>query len=215
MMDVVEKARLQGRTRAPHDLAFHAAWVRGGDLLLRAMEEMQEEDGNWRDARVRVCDYLMQFQAHPLVQNMGSIGKLELLGVLAECQYFVYPLVRFPDGEMHKDTFACVVAEACAMGAVVVTYPVAALPETYGDTVYWMDFPDEVKDVEHLKYKPLSHDTALLTTEPIKKALRYLESHPVEREAMRQRAAALVSEAYSPKAVGSMWVDFMSRLVHP
>jgi hypothetical protein len=207
MSDVVEAVLAEPEPpRAERDCIFHAAWSRGGHLALRSLREL-----GWTEARVHVCDYLLGRQGDPMVVNVGSVGKADVLREIRKCGYFVYPLVR-EDGEMHKDTFACVIAEAMAMGAIAITYPVAALPETYGDTCRWLPFPDGCADLEHLRVRPLSHDVHLLTTDNIKEALLELDADPAARSELRARAQRHVLERYSSDRVGAMWSALLDQL---
>lgn len=48
-------------------------------------------------------------------------------------KYFVYPLVSHEDSIVHKDTFACCVAESLCMGVHVITWPIACMNELYGE----------------------------------------------------------------------------------
>lgn len=208
MTDLINEVNAEAdeAQRQPRDMIFHAAWVRGGDQVIQTLRDLQ-----WDDAKVHIFDYLMGNHHDPHIVSNGSKGKRGVLERISKCQYFLYPLVRH-DGEMHKDTFACVVAEACAMGAIVVTYPVAALPETYNDVVHWLPFPDGVSDLEHLRNAPLSKDPALLDITHIKEAMTYLDTHPEVREAMRQRARQFVLDRYNPDRVGGLWEGFLAQL---
>ena len=206
MTDVIEDImRSPQPQRNEHDCIFHAAWVRGGHLALKSIKEM-----GWDDGKIYIFDYLMGMHHDPQIASMGSVGKKQVLERIAQCGYFVYPLVR-EDGEIHKDTFACVIAEACAMGAIVITYPVAALPETYEDVVHWLPFPNDTKDLDHILTAPLSHDTAFLQNDAIKDALKFFDENPVARDKLRLKAKEFVMHRYSVERIGKMWSDYLGN----
>lgn len=223
MTDVIDRAfqvkslAERDEQRAPRDVVFHATWNRGGKLVIDTMRTLGWREGG---AKLHMCDYLMHrpdgSDSSVEVVALGALSKSSLLETLSRCQYFVYPLVN-EAGQMHKDTFACVVAEACAMGAVVLTYPVAALPETYGDALYWLPFPEKVlshhEKVEHLRTATLSDNVDMLDVENIVAAMRHLDEHPDERKELRDRARARVTELYDVARVGRMWEELIEALL--
>jgi len=109
-------------------LYWHACFERGGHIAQKVANELSM-DFRW-------CDY----------NANETYDKKTIMEGLSKSSYFVYPLV-LPDNTLHKDTFACCVAEALAMGVIVITWRVAALPEVYeGSPVQFLDPPDEIKE---------------------------------------------------------------------
>jgi glycosyltransferase involved in cell wall biosynthesis len=212
--------------RIKRSFVFHAEWSRGGQVAYQAASAT-----GWKDAPFTACSYYTPISPGNNNNNnknlenkaklifRGSLGKRDVLTELARAEYFVYPLTLLAghggddDGRVHKDTFACCVAEACAMGAIVLTYPVAALPETYRDCVYWLDFPPGCKDLDHLRTRPLSHDPAMTQTAHITEALLRLDADPALRARLRKRAREWVMENYGVERVGGMWDKFLTEVL--
>lgn len=197
----------EGISRVQRDCVFHGAWSRGGHVALRVMKEL-----GWHDSKMHVCDYLMGRPNDPMIQSFGSVGKRDVFRQISKADYFIYPLAR-EDGETHKDTFACVVAEAMAMGAIVLTYPVAALPETYQDTCFWLPFPQGIQDMDHMLHAPLSKDPVMVECNHIVESLRFLEANPSLKQMMREKAKAFVLSKYNPEEVGKKWVALIQELI--
>lgn len=193
--------------RNERDFVFHAEWRRGGDLAVKVLDQL-----GWHDSKIYACDYLMRRPMSSQVCALGAIGKRQVFEYIAKCGYFLYPLVS-PECEMHKDTFACVVAEACAMGAIVVTYPVAALPETYNDCCIWLDFPPDVSNPEHLVTQPLSHDPALNKVEHIIETIQKVDSNPTLKENIRTKAKEFVLSKYNIQVIGRKWDEYLKRVM--
>lgn len=67
-----------------------------------------------------------------------GMDKLGVLRAMRRASYFLYPLTLSPSsdypGSVHKDTFALCVAEALAMGVIVVTWPVSTFIIMFGIT---------------------------------------------------------------------------------
>jgi hypothetical protein len=217
MADVIDEVRAERLPREPRRLVFHADWARGGDVAAAALGGT-----GWPDGRLVSCSYNRQLPPGRRIEARGALGKRDVLREVARSEYFVYPLVNGErgigqqhHGQVHKDTFACVVAEACALGAVVLTYPVAGLPDTYGDAVHWLDFPPGVRDARALAEARWSSEPALLRYDHISDALLRLEADPALCARLRARGRALADERFGPEAVGARWHEFLRALLAP
>jgi len=69
-----------------------------------------------------------------------SVGKQGVKEIYDKCDYFVYPLTR-TNGVVHHDTYACVVHEAMACGAIVITWDVACMRDIYGENIILIEPP--------------------------------------------------------------------------
>lgn len=129
---------------------FHAWFVRGGSVAARVFERVRHVLPNsarsfhvmsyhTKDGEAAIAAAL---PPPAFVQHHGSLSKTEVARRLAVTEYFVYPLVH-PHGEMHHDTFGCVILEALAMGVIVVTWNVACNPKLYGDHIVALPPPPQ------------------------------------------------------------------------
>ena len=124
--------------------SWHAAWERGGEVAKKIFDKFNK-NGNF---------YKLNY-----VDPNESNDKSAVISNLNKSKYFVYPLV-LPDGRVHKDTFACCVAEALAMGVKVITWPIAALPELYdGGGIYFVDYPNDANVSNLTNYEFISDDS--------------------------------------------------------
>ena len=132
--------------RMPRSVIFHALPERGGAMAARIFNAL-----NWTDGSMDFYAYEDQVNADMAfiaslasldgrIQIRGSLSKAALFNILRGTDYFFYP-VTSRHGMIHKDTFANVVAEALALGVIVVAPRVAALPEIYSEHVHFVDPP--------------------------------------------------------------------------
>lgn len=205
MADVMEDVLLEegggapasGLLVAPRDdrnLVFHASYERGGGVAARVAE--------------RLGGTLQAFNYHQGgAAAKPSADKRTLFKQLLNSGFFVYPLA-LPCGKVHKDTFACCVAEALAMGVHVVSWPVAALPELYDGLVHWARMPSGASP-NVSSHDRFATDPTFLSAEALDSlvdAVRRAAAMP-EQEQMKWRArgAAYARSAFDPARVGAMY----------
>ena len=198
--------------KEPGSFVFHAVWERGGSVACRAVKKL--------DLKHKVlyrCDYCGDEQIDDVVL-VGSMDKVSLFNVINKCEYFVYPLV-VKNGNVHRDTHACSVAEAMALGAIVLTYPIAALNTTYAnDTISWIPFPKSCKKDELTSNALFVNDKELLSEEAVDNIVQqimYLEAHPDEKQALRERARKFVLQNFNEEKIGLEWKNFLEGLMIP
>jgi len=196
-------------TRKPHKFVFHAAWARGGNVAIEAVRKL-----NYPDTEFHAFDYLMATHNHQdsFFNLHNGVDKKTLFTNIAESEYFIYPLYT-PYQDVHKDTFSCVVAEAIALGAIVVTYPLGALPENFGEFCQWLDFPEGV-DVEKMQNEPLTKDLEgkFTITDNIVEKIKYLEENPQIKEELRKKGKESINSRFNVNTVGQMWTDLINKL---
>ena len=116
-----------------------------------------------------------------------KLGKHAMKQELDKCDYFVYPLV-LPNGSVHHDTYGCVMHEAMACGVIVITWDIIGLRELYGDNIILLD-PPPCKG-----YNPnatFGRNKEMLSGTSMRKFVKkinYLNTHPEEKEALREKA---------------------------
>lgn len=196
--------------RKPHKFIFHAAWARGGNVAVEAVRKL-----NFEDSEFHAFDYLLATHHHKdsFFNLHNGVDKKTLFTNLAESEYFIYPLYT-PYQDVHKDTFSCVAAEAIALGAIVVTYPLGALPENFEGFCQWLDFPDGV-DVEKIQSEALTKDLdgKFTITDNIVNKIKFLEENPQIKEDIRKRGTDYIVDNFNVNKIGAMWIDFINTLI--
>lgn len=210
MEDMIEEVLKKNPTRKPHKFVFHAAWARGGNVAVKAVRELE-----FPDTEFHAYDYLLATHDHKdsFFYRHNGVDKTTLFTSIAESEYFVYPLYT-PYQDVHKDTFSCVVAEAIALGAIVITYRLGALPEYYDGYCQWLEFPDNTDPV-NMQKEPLSKDLdgKFTCTHNIVEKIKYLEQNPQLKREIRTKGKDYICDRFNSKKIGQMWVDFISNLV--
>jgi hypothetical protein len=209
MDEMINEVVYSKPTRKPHKFIFHAAWARGGNVAIEAVRKL-----NYPDTEFHAFDYLMATHNHQdsFFNLHNGVDKKTLFTNIAESEYFIYPLYT-PYQDVHKDTFSCVVAEAIALGAIVVTYPLGALPENFGEFCQWLDFPEGV-DVEKMQNESLTKDLEgkFTITDNIVAKIKYLEENPQIKEELRKKGKESINSRFNVNTVGNMWTDIINKL---
>lgn len=210
MDEMVEEVLNSNPKRKPHKFIFHAAWARGGNVAVDAINKLEFEDKEFH-----AFDYLLATHNHEhgFFKRHNGVDKHTLFTHLAESEYFVYPLYT-PYQDVHKDTFSCVVAEAIALGAIVVTYPLGALPEIFDGYCVWLDFP-EGANPDEMQKESLSKDLEgrFTITDNIVKAINSLETNPELKNEIRSKGKDFILSNFNVKKVGDMWINLINELV--
>lgn len=216
--DVVKTVHELNLIRNPQKFSFHASWARGGKLVYDIVDNLE-----WEKKELHVFDYLMNIDINwgregklvvekDFLKKHGGVDKFTLLRHLAESEYFIYPLYT-PYKNVHKDTFSCVVAEAIAMGNIVITYPIGALPEIFKDHCVWVDIPPEF-NIEEVQSEPLTQDPNQLFSNitPFIEKIKYLETNPYIKEQIRRSGKEYILNNFNIDKVGRMWDIFINTL---
>jgi len=210
MDDIINEVLESKPTRKPHNFVFHAAWPRGGDVAIEAVRQLDMPDKEFH-----AFDYLLVVHPHgdTFFFNHNGVDKRTLFTQIAESEYFIYPLYT-PYKDVHKDTFSCVVAEAIALGAIPVTYPLGALPDNFEGYCAWIDFPAGV-DPAAMQKESLSKDEESKFKDNIQNIvnkINYLEANPQIKEEIRAKGKDYILGQFNAKKVGQMWVDYINQL---
>jgi glycosyltransferase involved in cell wall biosynthesis len=210
MDEMINEVLYSKPKRKPHKFVFHAAWARGGNVAVEAVRKL-----NFPDSEFHAFDYLMATHSHQdsFFNLHNGVDKKTLFTNIAESEYFIYPLYT-PYQDVHKDTFSCVVAEAIALGAIVVTYPLGALPENFGEFCQWLDFPEGV-DVEVMQNESLTKDYEgkFKITDNIVNKINYLEENPQIKESIRNNGKNSIISRFNVNTIGQMWVEFIDKCI--
>jgi FkbM family methyltransferase len=208
--EIITEVKNQNIVKKPGKFIFHASWARGGNVSVEAVRKLDIPDKEFH-----AFDYLMVIHDHEdsFFRMHNGVDKKTLFTHLAESEYFVYPLYT-PYEDVHKDTFSCVVAEAIALGVIVVTYPLGALPENFKDYCVWLD-PPEGADFEKMQKEPLSKDLERMftCTENIVDKINYLEANPEIKQRFKNSGQDYILENFNSNKVGEMWVSFIDNLI--
>ena len=208
--DVIEEVLSENIERKQHKFIFHASWARGGNVAVDVVEKL-----DFPDKEFHAFDYLITIHdhQHEFFRRHDGVDKKTLFKHLAESEYFVYPLYT-PYQDVHKDTFSCVVAEAIALGAIPVTYPLGALPENFGEYCVWIPFP-EGKDQETMQKESLSKDLDGKfkdNVDNIINVINILEKTPQIKQKIRENGKKYILDNFNINKVGNMWIDFLNNL---
>lgn len=200
MMDVFES--VPEAPRIPRSCIFHATWDRGGIIARRVHDRLGFS--SFKSFNYYTKDMLPD-------QSCGD--KRTIFSDLSQSDYFIYPLSVTPARcVVHKDTFACVVAEALAMGVIVVSWKVAALPELYDGLVQFAEWPKGA-NVEGLTSVYDMKDPTLVTGEAVQNlaaVVEALEADPARKERLREAGKKFVRERYTVEAGGPLWEALLS-----
>ena len=209
MDELIQEVLNNPPERMPHKFVFHAAWARGGNVAVEAVRKL-----NYDDSEFHAFDYLMATHNHSdeFFNLHNGVDKKTLFTHVAESEYFIYPLYT-PYQDVHKDTFSCVVAEAIALGAIVVTYPLGAVPENFEDYCVWLDLPPNT-DINAIQNEALTKDLEgkFTITDNIVEKIKYLEESPHIKENIRAKGAKYILSNFNIEKVGDMWVNFINTL---
>jgi glycosyltransferase involved in cell wall biosynthesis len=210
-IDVVDEVRKLNIEKRKEKIVFHAAWARGGRITYDVVDAL-----NWKDKELHVFDYLMNIVVNwghknivdenpEFLKKHGGADKYTIFQHLAESKYFVYPLYT-PYQDVHKDTFSCVVAEAVAMGCIVLTYPLGAVPEYFSPYCYWIPVPEGF-NVDAMQNEPLTKDLEgkFTNATPFIEAIEHLENNIEEQERIRNSGYEHIRNNFSIDVVGMKW----------
>lgn len=210
MDDIINEVLATNPVRKPHKFIFHAAWARGGNVAVKAVRELE-----YPDAELHAFDYLMATHDHKdtFFHRHNGVDKKTLFTHIAESEYFVYPLYT-PYQDVHKDTFSCVVAEAIALGAIPITYPLGALPDLFSERCAWVDFPAGA-DQEKMQSEPLTKDLEGIfnRSENVVATIKALDGDSVRKNALREGGKEYILAEFNSKKVGGMWQTFIDELL--
>lgn len=173
---------------------FFASYERGGPVAVQVFQYAKKLLPDVA-TKMHLCSYYTPQQGDlqriaqkdSSIEMHGSVAKSELLRLLDESDYFVYPLV-LENGIVHHDTFGCVILEAMARGVIVVTWDVACNRTLYGDNILQLPvLPEEGYD-PLAKYGRNSRLASQEAVQRLTQAILNLESDPERKEALRERA---------------------------
>ena len=209
MDDIINEVLAENPTRKKHKFIFHAAWARGGNVAIETVRHL-----NFPDSEFHAFDNLMATHHHqdPFFYLHDGVDKKTLFTHLAESEYFIYPLYT-PYQDVHKDTFSCVIAEAIALGAIPITYPLGAVPENFQDYCVWIDFPESA-DPEKMQNEQLSKDMTGIfkyNIPNIVEKILYLENNPKVKEELRATGTEYILSKFSANVVGKLWDSFLKE----
>jgi glycosyltransferase involved in cell wall biosynthesis len=210
MDDVINEVLLENIPKKKHKFIFHPLWARGGDVAVQAIRELEYED-----SELHAFTYLLSLHDHSdsFFHNHMSVDKKTLFRHLAESEYFIYPLYT-PYQDVHKDTFSCAVAEALALGVIVITYPLGALPENFNDYCVWLDAPPGA-NFEKMQLESLSKDEdgIFKYTDNITTKIKYLESNPELKQHYKNIGKQYILDNFNINKIGKMWETFVNDLI--
>jgi hypothetical protein len=197
-VDVMKEVLDSPPKRQPHRFIHHGQWSRGGETASRAVSSL-----DWGDSEFISFDYL---------DRVNGLDKKTLFNEIVSSEYFVYPQITH--GRLiYKDTFSVSIAEAIGLGVIVITYPLGAVPEYFGDYCQFLEYPEGI-DLEKMESERLSEDSRLDCTDNIVKLLEYLESNQELKEKVRTSGINYISENFNVIKIGSVWESYLKNFLY-
>jgi hypothetical protein len=194
-VDIINEVLTENHNRINHKVIFHGQWSRGGDVALNTCNKL-----NWDDLQFKRFDY---------IDKINGIDKKTLFREIITSDYFIFP--QLTHGKLvYKDTFSLSVAEAIGLGTLVVTYPLGALPEYFGNYCQFIDYPNGV-NIDKMNTERLSEEPRLMETETIEKKIHEIESKKNEYEYIRNNGIYYINQNFNIKKIGLLWEDFLNR----
>jgi len=191
--DIIKETLSNPPQRHPHRFVHHGQWSRGGDTALRAIKEL-----NWIDSEFKSFDY---------IDKKNGLDKKSLFNVIASSEYFIYPQITYGKS-VYKDTFSVSIAEAIGLGVIVLTYPLGAVPEYFGDYCQFLDYPPNI-NIEKLNTERLSEEPGLDYTQNIVEKINWLEANPQIKEEIREKGIKYISDTFDITKIGPLWDNYL------
>lgn len=204
------------KQKEKNSFMFHAGFDRGGNVAYDVFSKV-----NLPNKKMYICGYDTLRLNNNLsdITFLNSLDKSTLFSYLSKSEYFIYPLVApqgnstgNPPNYVHKDTFGCVIAEALANEVIVITYPVGAVKEIWGDHIIYIPFPAEA-NLQSLNSFETSFDLSLGSEEAqenIIKIIDFLESKPVLKEIIKKRGREFVLSKLNPEKIAKEWLAIIN-----
>ena len=200
--EIINEVAAENLQKKKGKFIFHATWVTGGEVALAAVQQLDMPTKEFH-----ALDYFISVDHHPepWFHNHKSCDRQTVFRHLAEAEYFIYPLYTIHK-IIRKDTFALTVAEAVASGTIVLSYPLGALPEVFGDLVVWLDAPPGA-DLAALQAADMARDEAGLFkhTQNIVDKINWLEANPAIKEKYRTAGKQYIMDSFNLEKVGKIW----------
>lgn len=191
--DIIKETLSIPPQRHPHRFIHHGQWSRGGATALRAIKEL-----NWLDAEFKSFDY---------IDKKNGLDKKTLFNIIASSEYFIYPQITH--GKLvYKDTFSVSIAEAIGLGVIVLTYPLGAVPEYFGNYCQFLEYPPNI-NTEKLNRERLSEEPGLDYTQNIIEKINWLEANPQIKEEIRDKGIKYISETFNINNIGPLWNNYL------
>lgn len=194
-VDIIKEVLEDSPIRDLRKFIHHGQWSRGGDTAYRAFKAL-----NWEDSKFVSFDY---------INRVEGLDKKTLFKEIASSEYFIYPQITH--GRLvYKDTFSVSIAEAIGLGAIVLTYPLGAVPEYFGEYCQFLKYPDNV-DVEKLNKERLSEEPGLDCIDNIIEKIDWLENNLNIKNDIRVKGLNYVSNSFNINVIGPKWVSFFKN----
>lgn len=215
MLDVLQSKDIINFERKLNFIT-NCTFERGGYFSLKVLNSLPIIPN-----KITIMDYLINIDYeistfNNIINNIEiipSADKETVLTKLGESSYFLY-LLTLPSGIVHKDTFACCVAEALAMGTIVLTWKVAALPEMYPENsgIVYMPFPKNVNisSIDGINSYEKTIEQNLLSEDAkqiVINTIMELESNPDRKKELRLKGIEYSRNHYRSEVVCKQWDD--------
>jgi glycosyltransferase involved in cell wall biosynthesis len=203
------------KIKEKNSFIFHAGFDRGGEVAYNVFNKMR-----FPNKKMYICGYdtLRLNNTLPNIIFLNSLDKTQLFSYLSKSEYFVYPLVASqnsqgnPANYVHKDTFGCVIAEALAHEVIVITFPIGAVKEIWGDYILYIPFPPDA-NITSLNSFETSFDPTLgseVAQNNIIQIIQFFETKPELKELIKKRGREFVLSKLKPVNITKQWVSIIN-----
>jgi hypothetical protein len=194
--DLIEETLSNPPQRHPHRFVHHGQWSRGGSVAKKAVNEL-----NWKDSDFKSFDY---------IDTAEALDKKNLFNIIASSEYFIYPQITH--GKLvYKDTFSVSIAEAIGLGVIVLTYPLGAVKEYFGEYCQFLEYPPGI-NLEKLDKEKLSEEPLLNCTNNIIEKINWLEENPQIKGEIRKKGSRYIIDTFCINKIGPIWDSYFKSI---
>ena len=213
MLDVFKD---EAKVKEKNSFIFHAGFDRGGKVAYDVFSKLQLSN-----KKMYICGYDTLRLNNELsdIIFLNSLDKSTLFSYLSKSEYFIYPLVASSNSQgnsanyVHKDTFGCVIAEALAHEVIVITYPVGAVKEIWGDHILYIPFPPNANIISLNSFET-TFDPSLGSDEAqnnIIQIIKFREAKPALKEVLKKRGQEFVLSKLNPSEIINQWLSIIDN----
>ena len=208
--ELINEVKKENIKKQPGKFIYHSTWTTGGNVAYNAFKQV-----NVANKEFHALDYFMVIDNHTESNfyKHDSCDRKTVYRHIAESEYFINPLYTIHKN-VRKDTFSLTIAESIALGCIVLTYPLGALPGNYKDYCAWLEFPPGV-DVQHCIETDMIRDEEgkFTYTQNIVDKIHQLENSDSLKAYFRRAGQDYIMNNFNLNTIGKKWEDFLSELI--
>lgn len=189
---------------------FFASFERGGQIAMDAYKRLNLENKKFYFTSPDTFELERNDITSDIIPIRWS-DKCSTFKLLSQTEYFIYPLVLpLSKGSIiHKDTDGCVVAESLLHEVIVLTYPVGALKEKYGEHLVYLPYPQGVNQdiLEGPDQVSVPQFHSEFVIDSIIKTIEFLENNPSFKEVLKKKGKEFILKQRNIDVIGQQWLE--------